>query len=158
MLHYYDPRVKFSFLMPLLNSDPLPSPDQGDYYLGIQKDLKVVEPKESSQEPKDEIPETCADQIIRRCVDGKEALEILEAWSQLGPPGGQWCQLHRQKDFDDGFLLATIYKDCLRICKSVMLVKDKAKFNMMEMLKMQSKFVRFSILWGIEFNGIFSVI
>ncbi|GJY17727.1 hypothetical protein Tco_0389218 [Tanacetum coccineum] len=49
--------VKFSFLMPLLNSDPLPSPDQGDYYLGIQKDLKVVEPKESSQEPKDEIPE-----------------------------------------------------------------------------------------------------
>ncbi|GJX90395.1 hypothetical protein Tco_0343721 [Tanacetum coccineum] len=30
----------------LLNSDPLPSPDQGDYYPGIQKDLKVVEPKE----------------------------------------------------------------------------------------------------------------
>ncbi|GKD40746.1 hypothetical protein Tco_1260953 [Tanacetum coccineum] len=30
---------------------------QGDYYPGIQKDLKVVEPKESSLEPKDEIPE-----------------------------------------------------------------------------------------------------
>ncbi|GJX88529.1 hypothetical protein Tco_0340543 [Tanacetum coccineum] len=41
----------------LLNNDPLPSPDQGDYYPGIQKDLKVVEPKESSHEPKDEIPE-----------------------------------------------------------------------------------------------------
>ncbi|GJV15213.1 reverse transcriptase domain-containing protein [Tanacetum coccineum] len=40
----------------LLNNDPLPSPDQGDYYPGIQKDLKVVEPKESSLEPKDEIP------------------------------------------------------------------------------------------------------
>ncbi|GJR46795.1 hypothetical protein Tco_1314898 [Tanacetum coccineum] len=47
----------------LLNSDPLPSPDQGDYSPGIQKDLKVVEPKKSSveyatsYEPKDEIPE-----------------------------------------------------------------------------------------------------
>ncbi|GJU01504.1 hypothetical protein Tco_1111842 [Tanacetum coccineum] len=41
----------------LLNSDPLPSPDQGDYYPRIQKDLKVVEPKESSLEPKDELPE-----------------------------------------------------------------------------------------------------
>ncbi|GJT79591.1 hypothetical protein Tco_1053933 [Tanacetum coccineum] len=37
--------------------NPLPSPNQGDYYPGIQKDLKVVEPKESSLEPKDEIPE-----------------------------------------------------------------------------------------------------
>ncbi|GJU29911.1 hypothetical protein Tco_1173500 [Tanacetum coccineum] len=32
------------------------SSDQGDYSPGIQKDLKVVEPKESSLEPKDEIP------------------------------------------------------------------------------------------------------
>ncbi|GKA49030.1 hypothetical protein Tco_0741988 [Tanacetum coccineum] len=46
----------------LLNSDPLPHPNQGDYSPGIQKDLKVVEPKKSSleyatsYEPKDEIP------------------------------------------------------------------------------------------------------
>ncbi|GJS83164.1 reverse transcriptase domain-containing protein [Tanacetum coccineum] len=51
------PRFTFSFFRALLNNDPLPSPDQGDYYPGIQKDLKVVEPKESSLEPKDEIPE-----------------------------------------------------------------------------------------------------
>ncbi|GJR99445.1 hypothetical protein Tco_0315954 [Tanacetum coccineum] len=37
--------------------DPLPSPDLGDYSPGIQKDLKVVEPKESSLEPKEEILE-----------------------------------------------------------------------------------------------------
>ncbi|GJR56810.1 reverse transcriptase domain-containing protein [Tanacetum coccineum] len=48
----------------LLNNDPLPSPDQGDYLPGIQKDLKVVEPKKSSveyatsYEPKDEIPKS----------------------------------------------------------------------------------------------------
>ncbi|GJR98878.1 hypothetical protein Tco_0271052 [Tanacetum coccineum] len=32
---------------------------------------------------------TCADQIIRRCVDGKEALEILEA-CHSGPTGGHY--------------------------------------------------------------------
>ncbi|GJU24689.1 reverse transcriptase domain-containing protein [Tanacetum coccineum] len=47
----------------LLNSDPLPPPNQGDYSPGIQKDLKVVEPKKSSleyatsYEPKEELPE-----------------------------------------------------------------------------------------------------
>ncbi|GJZ59401.1 hypothetical protein Tco_0615217 [Tanacetum coccineum] len=54
---YYDPEGDILILDALLNSDPLPSPDQGDYYPGIQKDLKVVEPKKSSLEPKDEIPE-----------------------------------------------------------------------------------------------------
>ncbi|GJV17330.1 reverse transcriptase domain-containing protein [Tanacetum coccineum] len=47
----------------LLNSDPLPHPNQGDYSPGIQKDLKVIEPKKSSleyatsYEPKEELPE-----------------------------------------------------------------------------------------------------
>ncbi|GKF77776.1 hypothetical protein Tco_0230246, partial [Tanacetum coccineum] len=47
----------------LLNSDPLPSPDHGAYSPGIQKDLKVIEPKKSSveyatsYEPKVELPE-----------------------------------------------------------------------------------------------------
>ncbi|GJR19083.1 reverse transcriptase domain-containing protein [Tanacetum coccineum] len=54
---YYDPEGDILILEALLNNDPLPSPNQGDYSPGIQKDLKVVEPKESSLEPKDEIPE-----------------------------------------------------------------------------------------------------
>ncbi|GJR62393.1 reverse transcriptase domain-containing protein [Tanacetum coccineum] len=60
---YYDPEGDILILDALLNSDPLPSPNQGDYLPGIQKDLKVVEPKKSSveyatsYEPKDEIPE-----------------------------------------------------------------------------------------------------
>ncbi|GKA14426.1 reverse transcriptase domain-containing protein [Tanacetum coccineum] len=54
---YFDPEGDILILDALLNSDPLPSPNQGDYYPGIQKDLKVVEPKKSSLEPKDEIPE-----------------------------------------------------------------------------------------------------
>ncbi|GKD71930.1 hypothetical protein Tco_1326020, partial [Tanacetum coccineum] len=54
---YFDPEGDILILEALLNSDPLPLPDQGDYSPGIKKDLKVVEPKESSLEPKDEIPE-----------------------------------------------------------------------------------------------------
>ncbi|GJU50570.1 reverse transcriptase domain-containing protein [Tanacetum coccineum] len=60
---YYDPEGDILILEALLNSDPLPPPNQGDYSPGIQKDLKVVEPQKSSleyatsYEPKDEIPE-----------------------------------------------------------------------------------------------------
>ncbi|GKF33751.1 hypothetical protein Tco_0106951 [Tanacetum coccineum] len=60
---YYDPEGDILILDALLNSDPLPLPYQRDYSLGIQKDLKVVEPKKSpleyatSYEPKVEIPE-----------------------------------------------------------------------------------------------------
>ncbi|GJQ90947.1 reverse transcriptase domain-containing protein [Tanacetum coccineum] len=60
---YYDPEGDILILEALLNNDPLPYPNQGDYSPGIQKDLKVVEPKKSSveyatsYEPKDEIPE-----------------------------------------------------------------------------------------------------
>ncbi|GKF06691.1 hypothetical protein Tco_0037359, partial [Tanacetum coccineum] len=54
---YYDPKGDILILDALLNSDPFPSPNQEDYYPGIQKDFKVVELKEPSLEPKDEIPE-----------------------------------------------------------------------------------------------------
>ncbi|GJR93197.1 reverse transcriptase domain-containing protein [Tanacetum coccineum] len=47
---YYDPEGDILILEALLNNDPLPNPNQGDYSPGIQKDLKVVEPKESSEE------------------------------------------------------------------------------------------------------------
>ncbi|GJR03906.1 reverse transcriptase domain-containing protein [Tanacetum coccineum] len=61
---YYDPEGDILILEALLNNDPFTlHPIQGDYLPGIQKDLKVVEPKKSSveyatsYEPKDEIPE-----------------------------------------------------------------------------------------------------
>ncbi|GJV90917.1 reverse transcriptase domain-containing protein [Tanacetum coccineum] len=59
---YYDPEGDILILEALLNNDPLPNPNQGDYSPRIQNDLKVVEPKKSSveyatsYEPKDEIP------------------------------------------------------------------------------------------------------
>ncbi|GKF23414.1 hypothetical protein Tco_0075736, partial [Tanacetum coccineum] len=47
---YYDPDGDILLLDALLNSGPLPHPNQGDYSPRIQKDLKVVEPKKSSLE------------------------------------------------------------------------------------------------------------
>ncbi|GJS38881.1 hypothetical protein Tco_0563924 [Tanacetum coccineum] len=47
---YYDPEGDILILEALLNNDPLPNPNQRDYSPGIQKDLKVVEPKKSSVE------------------------------------------------------------------------------------------------------------
>ncbi|GKF12811.1 hypothetical protein Tco_0050737, partial [Tanacetum coccineum] len=60
---YYDPEGDILILEALLNSDPLPHPNQGDYSPGIRKDLKVVEPQKSSleyatsYEPKVKLPE-----------------------------------------------------------------------------------------------------
>ncbi|GKF71029.1 reverse transcriptase domain-containing protein, partial [Tanacetum coccineum] len=47
---YYDPEGDILILDALLNNDPLPHPNQGDYSPEIQKDLKVVKLKKSSIE------------------------------------------------------------------------------------------------------------
>ncbi|GJZ16325.1 reverse transcriptase domain-containing protein, partial [Tanacetum coccineum] len=53
----------------------------------------------------------CADQIIRRCVDGQEALDILQACHN-GPTGGHHGPNYTAKKvFDSGFFWPTIYRD-----------------------------------------------
>ncbi|GKC06900.1 reverse transcriptase domain-containing protein [Tanacetum coccineum] len=53
----------------------------------------------------------CAYQIIRRCVDGKEAYDILEACHH-GPTGGHHGPNYTDKKvFDSGFYWPTIYYD-----------------------------------------------
>ncbi|GJW69080.1 reverse transcriptase domain-containing protein [Tanacetum coccineum] len=60
---YYDPEGDILILEALLNNDPFPHPNQGDYLPEIQRDLKVVEPQKSSleyatsYEPKVKLPE-----------------------------------------------------------------------------------------------------
>ncbi|GJU17743.1 reverse transcriptase domain-containing protein [Tanacetum coccineum] len=58
---------------------------------------------------------TCADQIIRRCVFGQEALEILKACHE-GPTGGHHsANIIARKVFDAGFFWIPIYMVALRI-------------------------------------------
>ncbi|GJW80917.1 reverse transcriptase domain-containing protein [Tanacetum coccineum] len=54
---------------------------------------------------------TCADQVIRRCVSGQEAVDILTA-CHSGPTGGHYgANYTAKKVFDSGFYWPTIYKD-----------------------------------------------
>nr|GFA88909.1 reverse transcriptase domain-containing protein [Tanacetum cinerariifolium] len=60
----------------------------------------------------------CADQVIRRCVHGKEALDILEACHN-GPTGGHHgANLTAKKIFDSDFFWHTIYKDAHEFVKN----------------------------------------
>ncbi|GKA10932.1 reverse transcriptase domain-containing protein [Tanacetum coccineum] len=60
----------------------------------------------------------CADQVIRRCVHDKEALDILEACHN-GPIGGHHGEnLTAKKVFDVGFFWPTIYKDAHELVKN----------------------------------------
>nr|GFA73286.1 reverse transcriptase domain-containing protein [Tanacetum cinerariifolium] len=52
---YYDPEGYILILAALLNNDPEPLSNQKDFFLTLHKDLKVVEPKNQSEE--DEPPE-----------------------------------------------------------------------------------------------------
>ncbi|GKA15470.1 reverse transcriptase domain-containing protein [Tanacetum coccineum] len=60
----------------------------------------------------------CADQIIRRCVHGEEANDILKACHE-GPTGGHHsANLTAQKVFDARFFWTTIYRDAHTMIKS----------------------------------------
>nr|GFB03624.1 reverse transcriptase domain-containing protein [Tanacetum cinerariifolium] len=60
---------------------------------------------------------TCADQIIRRCVAGKEAIDILNA-CHSGPIGGHYeANYTAKKVFDSGFYWPSIYKDAFELVK-----------------------------------------
>nr|GEZ40582.1 reverse transcriptase domain-containing protein [Tanacetum cinerariifolium] len=60
---------------------------------------------------------TCADQIIRLCVAGKEAIDILNA-CHSGPTGGHYGANYIVKEvFDLGFYWPTIYKDAFELVK-----------------------------------------
>ncbi|GKC19424.1 reverse transcriptase domain-containing protein [Tanacetum coccineum] len=61
---------------------------------------------------------TCADQVIRRCVSGQEAVDILTA-CHSGPTGGHYdANYTAKKVFDFGFYWPTIYKDANELVKN----------------------------------------
>nr|GFA03698.1 DNA-directed DNA polymerase [Tanacetum cinerariifolium] len=84
----------------------------------------------------------CADQVIRRCVHGKEALDILEACHNGHTGGHHGANLTAKKICDDGFFWPTIYKDATSLLKIVTRANDKGKFyNGMRCLRIPSKLV-----------------
>ncbi|GKD45124.1 reverse transcriptase domain-containing protein, partial [Tanacetum coccineum] len=53
----------------------------------------------------------CADQVIRRCVYGQEAIDILKACHNRPTGGHQGANYTAKKVFDSGLYWPTIYRD-----------------------------------------------
>ncbi|GJV25337.1 reverse transcriptase domain-containing protein [Tanacetum coccineum] len=70
----------------------------------------------------------CAYQVIRRCVHGKEALDILEACHNGPTEGHHGANLTAKKVFDAGFFWPTIYKDAYELVKNYDSCQRQGKF------------------------------
>ncbi|GJV90631.1 reverse transcriptase domain-containing protein [Tanacetum coccineum] len=99
----------------------------------------------------------CADQVIRRCVHGKEALDILEACHN-GPTGGHHgANLTAKKVFDAGFFWPTIYKDAHEFGAPRAIISDRGTHFCNErlprfMLKLES-LIHLSTAYHLQTSG-----
>nr|GEZ11795.1 reverse transcriptase domain-containing protein [Tanacetum cinerariifolium] len=98
----------------------------------------------------------CADQVIRRCVHGKEALDILEAYHN-GPTGGHHCaNLTAKKIFDADFFWPTIYKDAHEFVKNCDSYQRQGKISQRDEMPQNSiQTCEIFDVWGIDFMGPF---
>ncbi|GJZ29329.1 reverse transcriptase domain-containing protein, partial [Tanacetum coccineum] len=98
----------------------------------------------------------CADQMIRRCVHGKEALDILEACHN-GPTGGHHgANLTAKKVFNAGFFWPTIYKDAHELVKNCDSCQRQGKISQRDEMPQNSVQVcEIFDVWGIDFMGAF---
>nr|GEY47590.1 reverse transcriptase domain-containing protein [Tanacetum cinerariifolium] len=99
---------------------------------------------------------TYADQMIRRCVAGQEALDILEACHSR-PTGGYYAANYTAKKvFDSGFYWPTIYKDAFELVKHCDSCQRQGKISQKDEIPQNSIQVceNFDV-WGIDFMGPF---
>ncbi|GJS83082.1 reverse transcriptase domain-containing protein [Tanacetum coccineum] len=98
----------------------------------------------------------CADQVIRRCVHGKEALDILEACHN-GPTGGHHgANLTAKKVFDAGFFWPTIYKDAHDFVTRCDICQRQGKISQRDEMPQNSiQVCEIFDIWGIDFMGPF---
>ncbi|GJX67185.1 reverse transcriptase domain-containing protein [Tanacetum coccineum] len=99
---------------------------------------------------------TCEDQIIRRCVFGQKALEILKACHE-GPTGGHHsANITARKVFDAGFFWPMIYKDAYELIKSCDACQRQGKISHRdEMPQNAIQVCEIFDVWGIDFIGPF---
>nr|GFA65727.1 reverse transcriptase domain-containing protein [Tanacetum cinerariifolium] len=99
---------------------------------------------------------TCPDQIIRRCVAGKEAIDILNAYHS-GPTGGYYgANYTAKKVFDSGFYWPTIYKDAFELVKRCDSCQRQDKISQKDEMPHNSiQVCQIFDVWGIDFMGLF---
>ncbi|GKA59865.1 reverse transcriptase domain-containing protein [Tanacetum coccineum] len=100
---------------------------------------------------------TCADQVIRRCVSGQEAVDILTA-CHSGPTGGHYgANYTAKKVFDSGFYWPTIYKDAHELVKNCDSCQRQGKISQRDEMPQNSiQVCEIFDVWGIDFMGPFS--
>nr|GEX33964.1 reverse transcriptase domain-containing protein [Tanacetum cinerariifolium] len=94
----------------------------------------------------------CADQVIRRCVHGQEAVDILKAYHN-GPTGGHHGPNYTTKKvFDSGFYWLIIYRDAHDLVKSCDTCKRQGKNSQQdEMPQNAIQVYEIFDVWGIDF-------
>ncbi|GJW80920.1 reverse transcriptase domain-containing protein [Tanacetum coccineum] len=99
---------------------------------------------------------TCADQVIRRCVSGQEAVDILTA-CHSGPTGGHYgANYTAKKVFDSGFYWPTIYKDAHELVKNCDSCQRQGKISQRDEMPQNSiQVCEIFDVWGIDFMGPF---
>ncbi|GKB89660.1 reverse transcriptase domain-containing protein [Tanacetum coccineum] len=98
----------------------------------------------------------CADQMIRRCVHGQEAIDILAACHN-GPTRGHYGAYYTAKNvFDSGFYWSTIYRDAHDMVKSCDSCQCQGKISQKdEMPQNAIQVCEIFDVWGIDFMGPF---
>ncbi|GJU02410.1 reverse transcriptase domain-containing protein [Tanacetum coccineum] len=98
----------------------------------------------------------CADQMIRRCVYGQEAVDILTACHN-GPTGGHHgANYTAKKVFDSGFYWPKIYRDAHDMVKSCDSCQRQGKiWQKDEMPQNAIQVCEIFDVWGIDFMGPF---
>nr|GEU47923.1 reverse transcriptase domain-containing protein [Tanacetum cinerariifolium] len=98
----------------------------------------------------------CADQVIRQCVHGQEAVDIIKAYHN-GPTGGHYGPNYcAKKVFDFGFYWPTIYRDAHDLVKSCDACQRQGKISQRdEMPQNAIQVCKIFDVWGIDFMGPF---
>nr|GEV99060.1 reverse transcriptase domain-containing protein [Tanacetum cinerariifolium] len=98
----------------------------------------------------------CADQIIRRCMHGQEAFDILKACHEGPTEGHHGANFIAKKVFDAGFFWPTIYRDAHDLVKSCDICQCQGKISQKdEMPQNVIQVCEIFNVWGIDFMGPF---
>nr|GEY50857.1 reverse transcriptase domain-containing protein [Tanacetum cinerariifolium] len=98
----------------------------------------------------------CADQVIRRCVHGQKAVDILTACHNGPTKGPHGANLTAKKIFDSGFYWLTIYRDSHNLVTRCDACQRHGKISQCdEMPKNAIQVCEIFDDWGINFMGPF---
>nr|GEU97281.1 reverse transcriptase domain-containing protein [Tanacetum cinerariifolium] len=98
-----------------------------------------------------------ADQVIRRCVSGQEAIEILKACHHGPTEGHHGLNYTAKKVFDSGFYWPTIYRDAQDLVKNCDIYQRQGKISQRDEMPQNSiQVCEIFDVWGIDFMGPFS--